>query len=176
MSLLVAAGASRIWPILAASGAAIAILVGVVWLSYDHGRSVERSEWQTKWSKRDTDDLQASLDASEAERSREQAHQKAINQVQVDAEKQIDTALTHAADASLAADGLRGQVAKLLAADRARRDTCAASSGTPTENPGNLLAVLLDKSVQRNRELAAFADSARIAGLACEAAYKAVGR
>lgn len=174
MSLLALAGTSRVWPALAASAAAIVLLVGVVWLSYDHGQSVEKAEWQAKWNKRDSDDLQAAKDASEAERSLEQAHQKAIDQVQADAEKQIDTALTHAADASLAADWLRGQVAKLLAADRARRDSCAPSSSQAAENPGNLLAVVLDKSVQRNRELAALADSARIAGLACEAAYKAI--
>lgn len=159
---------------LSAFAVGVALLVGSLWLTYCHGRSVEMAEWQARWNARDESDTAARLAATEAERIRERTMQQSIDQVQADAEKQIDTALTHAADAASAADGLRGQVAKLLAADRARRNACATGSSPAAEIPGNLLAVVLDKSVQRNRELAAIADSARIAGLACERAYESL--
>lgn len=150
------------------------VVVGCLWLAYDHGRSVEKAEWQASWNDRDAHDAKAKLTATETEREKEQALQRTIDQVQQDAEKKIDTALTQAADAATAADGLRQRVNQLLAADRARRSACATSGSTAAENPGNLLAVVLDKSVARNRELAALADSTRIAGLACEAAYNAI--
>lgn len=167
-------GAGRLWLPLAGGALALALLAGGLYLAYDHGRAVERAEWRVRWSDRDAGDTAARLKATETERAREQTLQHAINQVKTDAEQQIDTALTQAADAANAADGLRNRVEQLLAADRARRNTCTASSSAAAENPGNLLAVVLDKSVQRNRELAAVADAARIAGLACEAAYGAL--
>lgn len=154
--------------------AGVLAFAGCLWLVYSHGRSVERSDWQARWNARDAGDAKAAASAIEAERDQEQAYQRSINQVQQNAEKQIDTALTQVADAVNAADGLRSRVNQLLAADRERRNSCTSPGGSPAENPGNLLAVVLDKSVARNRELAALADSARIAGLACEAAYSAL--
>lgn len=165
---------ARVWAWLAGFAVVLVIVVGSLWLAYDHGRVIEKAEWDAKWATRDLSDSTARLAATDAERAKERAHQKAIDQVQQNAEQQIDTALTHAADAALAADGLRSQVNKLLAADRARRAACATAGSPAVENPGNLLAVVLDKSVARNRELAAIADTARIAGLACEAAYGAL--
>lgn len=163
--------ASRIWAWLAGLALVLVMVVGSLWLAYDHGRVTEKAEWGARWTARDLSDSVDRQAATDAERAKERAHQKAIDQVQQNAEQQIDTALTHAADAALAADGLRSQVNKLLAADRARRGACTPAGSPAVENPGNLLAVVLDKSVARNRELAAIADTARIAGLACEAAY-----
>lgn len=174
MTALTVAGTSRLWLWLAGAGLGLALIFGALWLAYSHGRSVEKGEWQALWNDRDARDAKAKLTGAETERAKEQAHQRAIDQVQADAEKQIDTALTQAADAATAADGLRQRVNQLLAADRASRSSCATAGSTAAETPGNLLAVVLDKSVARNRELAALADSARIAGLACEAAYNAL--
>ncbi|GAB7533642.1 hypothetical protein PS3A_60580 [Pseudomonas sp. 3A(2025)] len=158
---------SRIgWALLALMAQLAALFV-----AYGHGRSTTEDAWQARWSARNASDAAARQASSEAERHREHVLQHAINQVNTDAQQQIDTALTQAADAANAADGLRQRVEQLLAADRARRSTCVASSRPAAENPGNLLAVVLDQSVARNRELAAIADTARIAGQACERAF-----
>lgn len=150
------------------------VLCGSHWLAYSHGLSVKESHWQSKWNQRDADEAQARISADAIERQREQDFQKNANRIEQDAKKQIETALTHAADAQLAADGLRSKVSQLLASERTRGDSCATSRSPPAENPGNLLAVLLDKSVERNRELAALADTSRIAGQACQAAYESI--
>lgn len=170
-AVLATAVASRLWPYLADGALALFLIAGSLWLAYSHGLSVKDAEWQALWEKRNTEDAAAALKASNQARELERARQRTIDQVQADAEKQIDEARTHAADASTAADGLRSQVDKLLAADRARRNTCPGTGSKAAENPGNLLAVVLDQSVARNRELAAIADAARIAGQACERAY-----
>lgn len=160
-----------VWALLAAIAQLAALFV-----AYGHGRSTTEDAWLARWNARNASDAAARLAASEAERRREQTLQHAINQVNTDAEQQIDTALTQAADAANAADGLRQRVDQLLAAaaDRARRSTCAASDRPAAENPGNVLAVVLDQSVARNRELAAIADTARIAGQACERVFDAL--
>lgn len=158
-----------VWALLAVMAQLAALFV-----AYEHGRSTTEDAWLARWNARNASDTAARLAASEAERRREQALQHAINQVNTDAEQQIDTALTQAVDAANVADGLRQRVDQLLAADRARRSTCAASGRPAAENPGNVLAVVLDQSVARNRELAAIADTARIAGQACERAFDAL--
>lgn len=166
MGLPVAPDSRIVWALLAAIAQLAALFV-----AYEHGRSTTEDAWLARWNARNASDAAARLATSEAERRREQTLQHAINQVNADAEQQIDTALTQAADAANVADGLRQRVDQLLAADRARRSACVASGGPAAENPGNLLAVVLDQSVARNRELAAIADTARIAGQACERAF-----
>lgn len=170
-ALVTTAITSRLWPYLAGGALGLMLILGSLWLAYSHGRSVVNEQWQGRWNKRDAEDEAAALRATNAARELEKSRQNIIDQVQADAEKQIDIALTHATDASIAADGLRSQVARLLAADRARRNSDPTVFSQTAENPGNLLAVVLDKSVQRNRELARIADAARIAGQACERAY-----
>ena len=86
-----------------------------------------------------------------------------MEEVQIDATKRLDQA--RAATASTAADGLRKQVEQLLAAGRARSNSSPSIRGAPRDTSVDLLAGLLDKSVERNRGLAAVADSSRIAGV-----------
>lgn len=156
------------WKALTAAG----LLIGAWAWGFSHGQGSERAEWELRWAVRDANDLQAFALAEQQARQNEQAAQAAMDQVQADATKRIEGAEADAVGAGLAADRLREQVAKLLAAGRAsgKAETC--TGGPTAENPGNLLAVVLDKSVQRNRELAAFADSALIAAQVCQAAYE----
>jgi hypothetical protein len=158
-------------------GAALLIMLaitGILFGAYHHGVTVTDAEWQAKWSDRDKADTAATLKATEAARELEQTLQRDIDQVQTDATKRLDQARATAASASTAADGLRKQVEQLLAAGRASSNSSSGTGSTPRDTSADLLAGLLDKSVQRNRELAAVADSSRIAGLACEAAYDSV--
>ena len=151
--------------------AALALVAGALFGAYRHGQTLANAEWQAKWEKRDADDAQARADAETTARALEQQRQHNAEKVQADATQKLEQARTDAAGANTAADGLRKRVQQLLAASNARSNTGASASCTPGTNPGNLLAVVLDKSVQRNRELAAIADATRVRGLACEAAY-----
>jgi len=158
----------------AKAGAALLVLLsiaGILYGAYHHGVTVTDAEWQAKWSARDKDDTAATLKATEAARELEQSRQSQMEEVQTDATKRLDQARATAATASTAADGLRKQVDKLLAAGRARSNSSSGTGSATGNTSADLLAGLLDKSVQRNRDLAAIADSSRIAGLACEAAY-----
>ena len=158
----------RFWPLLA--GIAWTVIVALV--ARNAGTVAERADWELRWSVRDAGDLQARVLDEQRTRQAEQAAQAKMNEVQADAAKQIEDAQAGAAVAGSSADRLRKQVDDLLAADRARRKAGTCASSSSAENPGNLLAVVLDKSVQRNRELAAIADSALIAARACQAAWE----
>src|SRR5471032_1788043 len=152
----------------------IAIAVTALFGAYRHGQSVTDQEWQAKWNGRDTADAQARAKAEAEARALEQQRHQAIEEVQRDATQKLEQARTDADGANAAADRLREQVRKLLGDGEAGRNPSAAPSRTPATNPGNMLAIVLDQSVARNRELAAIADAARLNGLACEAAYESL--
>lgn len=129
-----------------------------------------RDDVQQKWDKETARVATALAKNAEAQRDKEYADQQQMNKVQTDATQRLEALRTDADSANAAADRLREQVGKLLAANPVCTSTRAGSSRQTASNPGNLLAVLLDKSIQRNRELAAFADAAITAAQACEKA------
>ncbi|NWB94637.1 DUF2514 family protein [Pseudomonas gingeri] len=152
------------------------LLVGAgLFGAYHHGETLANSQWQARWNKRDADDQQTRADAEAHARVLEQQRQQQAEQVQRDATQRLEQARTDAAGAGAAADGLRNRVQVLLHAASGGSGHSGTCTGGPTvTNPGNLLAVVLDQSVQRNRELAAVADTARVKGLACEAQFDAL--
>lgn len=152
-----------------------ATVVYVGFALYGHGLKQGRSEVRAEWAAESKQIADALTAASEAARAKELADQAAMNKVQSDATQRLEQARLDAAGANSAADRLREQVDKLLAADRAGQGSGSCSRRPAAENPGNLLAVVLDKSVARNRELAAFADAAMTAAQACAAGYRAIG-
>lgn len=160
----------RYWLHLATAAAAVYIGFSLYGHGLKQGRLEVRAEWAAE-SKQIADALTA---ASEAARAKELANQAAMNKVQSDATQRLEQARLDAAGANSAADRLREQVDKLLAADRTSQGAGSCPRRPAAQNPGNLLAVVLDKSVARNRELAAFADAAMTAAQACAAGYRAV--
>lgn len=152
----------RYWPLLAIS-AALA-LTGL--RCYDLGRSAERRIWQADWAQRDLDEATARADAERRARETEQAEARKYEKVQRDATQALEAARTDAASAGAAADRLREQV-RLLSARRAPQAPGPAGSGDPGPDTCGMLAVVLDKSVERNRRLAEIADSARVGWQAC---------
>lgn len=154
--------------------AALTLVAGALFGAYHHGLAVKDAEWQSAWSARDTQDAKARDEAEKAARATELANQNHMDKVQSDANQKLEQARIDAAGANTAADGLRRRVQKLLDASSARSNTGTGSSCSTATRPGNLLAVVLDKSVQRNRELAEIADTARVRGQACEAAYNSL--
>ncbi|MGE5866826.1 MAG: DUF2514 family protein, partial [Rhizobacter sp.] len=80
-------------------------------------------------------------------------------------------------DAGAAADALR-RLRQRVAADAARRaaagNPSASQSGPSTEPAADLPADVLARLGEAAGQLAAHADAARIAGLACERSYEAL--
>lgn len=124
------------------------------------------SRVQQDWDAERVTIAQALKENAEAQRDKEYADQQKMNKVQTDATQRLEALRTDADSANAAADRLREQVGKLIVCPTTR----AGTSSQTASNPGNLLAVVLDKSIQRNRELAAFADAAITAAQACEKA------
>ena len=148
---------------------AAAVALIVVWgFGVHHGKAIVQQDWDTER----VTIAQALAKNAEAQRAKEYADQQQMNKVQTDATQRLEALRTDADSANAAANRLREQVGKLLAASTVCPSTRAGTSSTPASNPGNLLALLLDKSIQRNRELAAFADAAITAAQSCQTAYE----
>lgn len=149
---------------------AVGVLVAAGWIHGDqHGKRQVQQDWDAETARV----ANALVKNAEAQRDKEYADQQRMNEVQRDATQRLEALRTDADSANAAADRLRQQVGKLLATDTVCPSTRAGTSSQATSNPGNLLAVVLDKSIQRNRELAAFADAAITAAQACNAGYTA---
>lgn len=144
----------------------IAAAIGLI--AYSAGQD----DVQQKWDAERVAIAQALTKNAEAQRAKEYADQQQMHKVQTDATQRLEALRTDADSANAAADRLREQVGKLNAANPVCASTRAGTSSQATSNPGNLLAVVLDKSIQRNRELAAFADAAITAAQSCQTAYE----
>lgn len=90
------------------------------------------------------------------------------------ATKDAESARTAARDAHAAADRLRQRVAQLVAAGHSAGHSFPATAGASTADPIGMLADVLGRADRRAGILAEYADSARIAGQACERAYDAL--
>jgi hypothetical protein len=101
-----------------------------------------------------------------------QAQERAVEQVQSDAQRTAAAARRDAAAAADLAGRLREHVIRLAIATAA--DPPTAASGTATGGSGLVFADVLGGAEARLRALAGYADQARIAGLTCERAYEAV--
>lgn len=145
--------------------AVLAVAAGLVLLGDWYGSK----RVQQAWDKENTRVANALVVQALAIRDKEQSLQDAMNEVQADATKQVEQLRADAAGADAAADRLRQRVNTLLATSKAA-STC--TSGNATTNPGDLLAVVLDKSIQRNRQLAEYADALRVAATSCVASYE----
>jgi hypothetical protein len=111
---------------------------------------------------------QAVADAQQKAREEERRRQEEIENVRTQAQQQIDQARTDAADAGATAGQLRTQLARLRAASG---HTCAAGGSPATVDAIGVLIDVLEGVESTGREIAEYADRARIAGQACERAY-----
>lgn len=110
--------------------------------------------------------------AARAEESRREAEKTKVIE---DARTQTATAEAAARDAAGAAAGLRKQVASLIASRRASPANPGTAAGSsPAPDAIELLADVLGRVDDRAGELAAYADSSRIAGEACTRAYQSL--
>lgn len=109
-----------------------------------------------------------------ANEKEEQRRNAELQKIQADAQQRIDAARNDAVNAATKSDRLQQQLANI------RRQlvgySTAESIGNPAAETGVLLSDVLTKSVERNRQLAEYADRARGAGLTCQKQYESLIR
>lgn len=145
----------------------IALAIGAVAL-FAAGWTVNGWRKDAAYETERADLHQAVADAQQKAREEEQRRQKEVDNVRADAQKQIDQAHADAADAGATAGQLRTQLARLRAASG---HTCTAGGSPATVDAIGVLIDVLEGVESTGREIAEYADRARIAGQACERAY-----
>lgn len=152
---------SRYWRPLAII---IIIAAGVLWVankvsSYGDQRYAEGK-------------AQAIADQKAADKKEEQRRNAELQKIQADAQQRIDAARNDAVNAAAKSGRLQQQLANIR--KQLIGYSTAESIGNPAAETGVLLSDVLSKSVERNRQLADYADRAREAGLTCEAQYNSL--
>lgn len=110
---------------------------------------------------------------SEDDKARQQDEQeKATNERE--AQKRIDRARNDALDAATRAGRLQQQLVAIR--EQLRQYNATIGAGTSAADTGVLLADVLSKSLERNRQLAEYADRAAEAGRVCENQYDLLTR
>lgn len=109
-----------------------------------------------------------------ANEKEEQRRNAELQKIQADAQQRIDTARNDAVNAAAESGRLQQQLANIR--KQLVGYSTAESIGNPAAETGVLLADLFEKSVERNRKLADYADRAREAGLTCQKQYESLIR
>ena len=107
-----------------------------------------------------------------ADEKEEQRRNAELQKIQADAQQRIDAARNDAVNAAAKSGRLQQQLTSIR--KQLVGYSTAESIGNPAADTGVLLSDVLAKSVERNRQLADYADRAREAGLACEAQYNSL--
>ena len=98
--------------------------------------------------------------------------EKATNERE--AQRALDRARNDALDAAARAGRLQQQLVAIR--EQLRQYNATVGAGTSAEDTGVLLADVLSKSLERNRQLAEYADRAAEAGRVCEKQYDSLTR
>ena len=117
---------------------------------------------------------QAIADQKAADKQEEQRRNAELQKIQADAQQRIDAARTDAVYAAAKSGRLQQQLANIR--KHLGGYSTTESIGNPAAETGVLLSDVLSKSVERNRQLADYADRAREAGLACQKQYESLTR
>lgn len=107
-----------------------------------------------------------------ADKKEEQRRNAELQKIQADAQQRIDAARNDAVNAAAKSGRLQQQLANIR--KQLVGYSTAESIGNPAAETGVLLSDVLAASVERNRQLADYADRAREAGLMCEAQYNSL--
>lgn len=165
-------------------GKQIALLVPLFFLvflfshsRYTAGFNDANASWKQKWDRRDIEDAIMLEKIKANEKKEEQRRKEAIYAISTNAQHEIEQAHADAVNAQYAADSLRRTIATIRnKIDRSEtgRISVAAAASNARANSTILFAELFQLSDKRAGELAAYADKARLAGLACERSYYAI--
>lgn len=154
--------------ILKANWKAIAAIVGVAFLAL-----IIYGKWVNYGKERYSSGYLAAVEAQKVkDKEAGEQHEQDKKNIEQDAQNRIAAAR---ADASAAA-GKSGRLQQQLTTIRKQLVDYSRteSIGNPASSTGVLLSDVLTKSVERNRQLAEYADAARSAGLTCQAQYESL--
>lgn len=115
---------------------------------------------------------QAIADQKAADEQEEQRRNAELQKIQADAQQRIDAARNDAANAAAKSGRLQQQLTNIR--KQLVGYSTAESIGNPAAETGVLLSDVLAASIERNRQLADYADRARESGLMCEAQYNSL--
>ncbi|WP_286913302.1 MULTISPECIES: DUF2514 domain-containing protein [unclassified Pseudomonas] len=150
-------------------------LLGSYWLTYQHGRSVERAEAAAASAQRDAGDRLAEVIGERAARQEEQRRAQAQEEARAHAQEERTIADVGTAGADVAGQRLRSDATQFAATVSCPgTDTAAIARGQAATRAAMVLSDLFARADARAGELAKAYDRARIAGLACEASYNAL--
>lgn len=116
--------------------------------------------------------VQAIAEQKAADEQEEQRRNAELQKIQADAQQRIDAARNDAVNAAAKSGRLQQQLTSIR--KQLIGYSTTESIGNPAAETGVLLSDVLSKSVERNRQLADYADRAIEAGLMCEAQYNSL--
>lgn len=154
--------------ILKANWKAIAAIVGVAFLAL-----IIYGKWVNYGKERYNSGYLAAVEAQKVkDKEASEQHEQDKKTIEQEAQSRIDAARADASAAAVKSGRLQQQLTtirkQLLDYSRAE------SAGNPAAATGVLLSDVLQKSVERNRQLAEYADAARSAGLTCQTQYNSL--
>lgn len=160
----------KLFPYLLAVGLVFSALFGAYW----YGGSVEKTKWEVKEAKRNTDDTAARLAAEAKARELELSYNLANQKVAADGQQKIDgiKSLLDSANAQSASVQQRAdQLANKLASSSRSLNTCTSAASKAAADTARVLADVFSMADSAAGVLAEAAEQARTRGLTCEKAY-----
>lgn len=157
------------YAVLLGSVLALALLAGACYLTY----VVTDNHWSAKYSGLEQKYSDASAKATQEARVKEWEYQNNVDAIAQQGAKDLAQARSDADSANASIGRLQQRINRLLA-DTSSEDSGTTQRGKTAREALDLLANVLEKSLERNRQLAEYADKASSAGLTCEKAYDAI--
>ena len=147
---------------------ALAVIAGACWLTW----TVTDSRWQSKYDSLETQYADASAKAQNQARAKELEYDLNIAKANAEGAKREADANAAAADATASIERLHQRLNTLLANTSTETTGTGLKGRTPNETIV-LLTNVFQKSVERNRQLAEFADKSWNAAKQCYDSYYA---
>lgn len=157
------------YAVLLGSVLALALLAGACYLTY----VVTDNHWSAKYSGLKQEYSDASAKATQEARIKEWEYQNNVDAIAQQGAKDLAQARSDADSANASIGRLQQRINRLLA-DTSSEDSGTTQRGKTAREALDLLANVLEKSLERNRQLAEYADKASSAGLTCEKAYDSI--
>lgn len=157
------------YAVLLGSVLALALLAGACYLTY----VVTDNHWSAKYSGLEQKYSDASAKATEEARVKEWEYQNNVDAIAQQGAKDLAQARSDADSANASIGRLQQRINRLLA-DTSSEDSGTTQRGKTAREALDLLANVLEKSLERNRQLAKYADKASSAGSTCEKAYDVI--
>jgi septal ring factor EnvC (AmiA/AmiB activator) len=160
----------KLFPYLLAIGLVFSALFGAYW----YGSSVEKTKWEAKEAKRNTDDTVARLAAEVKARELESAYNLANQKVAADGQQQIDSIKVLLDSANARSNSVQqraNQLADKLASSSRSLNSCTTASSKAAADTARILADVFSLADSAAGVLVEATEQARTRGLICEKAY-----